>query len=270
MISQRIEGEPPYYSNGGVLRLSPRGIFVYDSSENKRSSSNSSPFFNYHLEERLQKDKDGIMLIDKNPAEKKLKEWSVELSKGGRLMTPEGWWPGELFTDFIERYTPSSLVGHWGPKYDPSFGGFPRCDRWSKLPKSEKEQVIERVIDKIRKAFLENPEEYFHSRLRVKESLISETPDWIESLIPRVRSKNLEKRLGKLKKWRILVHNVTPDEEIVKRKVEEDLGEEVDVEKFEIEDVVNYGEPALSCGGGMLPQRETVLMVYYYPLTSKD
>lgn len=155
--------EPPYWQEGGVLRLSPEGIFIYGTSDGKRISTGFatskitvSPFLNSIYSASLPKSEVGIKIETKNPATGNGDydiDMSIRLLKSGILHMPESkeFWSnlsGKLFTEFIANYTPSC-------------GGFPGCDRWSKLIDTQKKKVIGTLIERVDRAFsLKEPEVY--------------------------------------------------------------------------------------------------------------
>ncbi|OGF34208.1 hypothetical protein A2482_04665 [Candidatus Falkowbacteria bacterium RIFOXYC2_FULL_48_21] len=60
---------------------------------------------------------------------------------------------------------------------------------------------------------------------------------------------------------RIVIHNVNPSDELVNEILRQDLGRGVQVKKWRLEKTVSY-EAAVR-GGGMLPQKESVIVVDY-------
>lgn len=158
LLTQQICRDVPYFTRGGVLRLSRRGVFVYGVSDGERQSCGGGGAYEYTRSTFFHDlggiyDDDGIRLAKENPAAEcsmYRKDTSVRVMEDGTLAIPENYWPGKLLTDFIEDYTPSSLVGSKG-RYDPDSGG---CDRWGRLGGDEKRSVVQRLVDGIESAFL--------------------------------------------------------------------------------------------------------------------
>lgn len=65
----------------------------------------------------------------------------------------------------------------------------------------------------------------------------------------------------KTRKYRITILNISFDDDLIKQIVAEELGDEVQVENWEIEREYNF--QGLVLGGGMMPQRLCVITLNY-------
>lgn len=179
--------DPPS-EKGGVLRLSRKGVFVYGVSKDEKDFSGTSgnaymytytdsPLLGGHSG-ASGVDEDGIKLAWKDLAKNYYdKDGSTQVLEDGTLVVPKNV-QEKLLTNFIERFTPSSLKwGVYNPHmncyvgglaYDQSGNGFPGCDSWSKLGETEKRVIVEKLIDRVERAFLlKTPEVY--NRVRFKK-----------------------------------------------------------------------------------------------------
>lgn len=191
LLHQKICIEPPFYDRGGILRLSPKGVFVYGVTNGKRiplslhtDAFTHSPFLggNYGYPT----DKDGVSLPERDVAALKIVDTYSQhhsfdhireqpdipiaaVLDDGTLERKNG--SKGLVTEFIAEYTPSAVSHFSSPLvpsyYKPAYGDFPGCDRWSKLNEAEKRGVIEKLIERVERAFLlKTPEVDYRRRFK--------------------------------------------------------------------------------------------------------
>lgn len=66
--------------------------------------------------------------------------------------------------------------------------------------------------------------------------------------------------MSKIRKYRIVIKNVSPTDEVVSDTIESELGD-VEIVNWWIDDQVNY--KGLVAGGGMMSQRDSHVIVEY-------
>ncbi len=67
----------------------------------------------------------------------------------------------------------------------------------------------------------------------------------------------------KVRKYRVVFHNITVEDKDVKEVIKKELGENVEIDKWEIERYLNYEAKTDPHCLYPLPQRETFVMVGY-------
>ncbi len=67
---------------------------------------------------------------------------------------------------------------------------------------------------------------------------------------------------GKLRKYRLVIHNLSPSDELVREMVNEELGDGAEVVEWEIEDSRHY-KKRVAGGAAPMPQRDTYVTLRY-------
>ena len=73
---------------------------------------------------------------------------------------------------------------------------------------------------------------------------------------------------GKIRKYRLIFHNIPPNIELVREKIAEELGEDVEVVRWRTEGLRQY-QGRVAGANCLLPQCDTYVMVRYREIEGK-